>query len=106
MNIFADHGVTYSSPLPAEVFETLAQSAHVRIERIVSEGHTSPAHGWYDQDQSEWVLLLQGAARLEFEDSTLALSPGDYVNIPAHRKHRVVWTTPDQRTIWLAVFYG
>jgi cupin 2 domain-containing protein len=106
MNIFADHGVTYPSPLPAEVCETLAQSPHVRIELIVSQGHTSPAHGWYDQEQAEWVLLLKGAARLEFEDSTLELSPGDYVNLPAHRKHRVAWTTPDERTIWLAVFYG
>jgi cupin 2 domain-containing protein len=106
MNIFSTPGVTHSGPLPAEVFETLAEGSHCRIERIVSEGHTSPVHEWYDQDQSEWVLLLQGSARLEFEDQTLELAPGDYVNIPAHLKHRVVWTAPNQRTIWLAVFYG
>ena len=106
MNIFAAPSVTNSGPLPAEVFETLAEAAHCRIERIVSEGHTSPIYEWYDQDQSEWVLLLQGAARLEFEDRMLELVPGDYVNIPAHLKHRVSWTTPNQRTIWLVVFYG
>lgn len=106
MNIFVDPGVTYSGPLPTEVFETLAAGPHCRIERIISEGHTSPAHEWYDQEQSEWVLVLQGAARLEFEDRALELAPGDYVNIPARCKHRVAWTTPSQRTIWLAVFYG
>jgi cupin 2 domain-containing protein len=87
------------------VIETLAEGSHIRIERIVSEGDTSPAEGWYDQDKAEWVLLVQGAARLEFEDSLLELKPGDYVNIPAHCKHRVAWTTPDEKTIWLAVFY-
>ncbi len=33
------------------------------------------------------------------------MKPGDFVNIPAHKKHRVEWTTPDELTIWLAVFY-
>ncbi len=50
--------------------------------------------------------MLKGAARLEFEDGTLEMRPGDYVNIPAHKKHRVAWTTPDEPTIWLAVHYA
>jgi len=25
--------------------------------------------------------------------------------IAAHRKHRVEWTTPDEPTVWLAVFF-
>jgi cupin 2 domain-containing protein len=52
------------------------------------------------------VIVLKGAARLEFEDGTLEMRPGDYVNIPAHKKHRVAWTTPDEPTIWLAVHYA
>jgi cupin 2 domain-containing protein len=48
---------------------------------------------------------LKGAARLRFEDSIVEMKPGDFVNIPAHKKHRVEWTTPDEPTIWLAVFY-
>jgi cupin 2 domain-containing protein len=32
--------------------------------------------------------------------------PGAYVHIPAHRKHRVEWTDPNQPTIWLAVHYS
>jgi cupin 2 domain-containing protein len=92
--------------LPDELFETLAVSKHVRIERIVSHGHVSPEEFWYDQDQHEWVIVLQGAARLCFEDQAIEMKPGDFVNIPAHKKHRVDWTTPDEPTIWLAVHYG
>lgn len=92
--------------LPDEVFTTLLDAPGVRIERIVSHGHASPEGFWYDQDQHEWVMVLQGAARLRFEDGRRELRPGDFVNIPAHRKHRVEWTTPDEPTIWLAVFYG
>jgi|TARA_R110000822_G_scaffold187752_18_gene326818 cupin 2 domain-containing protein len=92
--------------IPGEVIEEILSSVHVRIERIVSKGHDSLGNNWYDQDESEWVLVLQGAGALEFEGGEqLALAAGDYVNIPAHKKHRVAWTDPDAETIWLAVFY-
>ena len=91
--------------LPDELVQTLVSSAAIRVERIVSRGHQSAPDFWYDQDQHEWVLLVQGHARLKFEDRTLDLKAGDYVNIAAHEKHRVDWTAPDQETIWLAVYY-
>jgi len=91
--------------LPNELTETLAQATNLRIERIVSHGHSSPKDFWYDQQENEWVLLVRGAARLEFADELVAMSAGDWINIPAHRKHRVAWTTPDEPSIWLAVFY-
>ena len=96
---------TIPSNLPAELIETLIQSDGVRVERIVSHGHASPEGFWYDQDEHEWVMVLQGAARLQLEDRTIDLGPGDYINLPAHTKHRVQWTTTDQPTIWLAIFY-
>src|SRR6186997_1206286 len=89
--------------LPHEMAETFVESGHVRIERIVSHGHASPRGFWYDQDQHEWVMVLHGAARLRFEDQTIELKRGDFVNILAHTKHRIEWTTPDEQTIWLAV---
>jgi len=93
--------------LPKEVFETLLDNEHVKIERIVSKGHTSPESGWYDQVQHEWVILLEGAATITFEDGKeVSLSKGDYLNIPAHTKHKVSWADPDVETVWLAVFYG
>lgn len=93
--------------LPEEVTQTLLGARRVRIERIVSRGHRSPPGFWYDQDENEWVTVLQGEARLRFADGdrVLQLSAGDHVNIPAHCRHRVEWTAEDQETVWLAVFY-
>ena len=93
--------------LPEELVETLARSAHVCIERIVSRGHASPPGFWYDQEQNEFVVLVSGRARLAFTDGTPAidLAPGDWLDIPAHKKHRVEWTDPVEETVWLAVFY-
>jgi cupin 2 domain-containing protein len=92
--------------LPEEQFDTLIETGAVRIERIVSQGHTAPAAGWYDQDHSEWVLLLKGAARLAFEDGReIDMSPGDWLEIPSRQMHRVAWTDPHQSNVWLAVHY-
>ncbi len=101
-NLFAD----LPAPLPHELMTTLLDAAGVRIERIVSHGHASPEGFWYDQDLHEWVVVLAGAARLRFEDRVVEMRPGDCVNIPRRTRHRVEWTTPNEPTIWLAVFYG
>ncbi len=91
--------------LPDELVQVLAAAPGVRIERIVSHGHASPPGFWYDQDEAEWVMVVRGAARLRFEDKVIEMTPGSFINIPAHRRHRVEWTTPDEPTVWLAVFY-
>jgi cupin 2 domain-containing protein len=103
-NLFAN----IPTALPEELVEVLAQNQHVRIERIVSTGHASPEGFWYDQEESEWVIVLKGEAKLvlEGDDVPITMRPGDHVLIPAHRKHRVEWTTPDEPTVWLAVRYG
>ena len=99
------------SPLPRpeedESVDILARAKNVRVERIVSTGQASPPGFWYDQDEHEWVLLLSGSARLEFDEPArvLELRPGDAVTIPAHERHRVAATAPGQDTVWLAVFY-
>ncbi len=94
-------------PLPSELFETLADSGTLRIERIVSQGHTTPPGEWYDQEWDEWVLLLSGGATLRFEDqeAVILLTPGDHLLIPAHRRHRVEMTDEGENTIWLAVHF-
>lgn len=89
-----------------EVFETLVHGKNIKIERIVSKGHTSPDTGWYDQDQDEWVIVLRGSASILLENEpVIDLKKGGYVNIPAHKRHRVVKTSTDPETIWLAVHY-
>ena len=103
-NIFA--GIPQS--LPEEALDVLAASGQVRIERIVSRGHTTAPGYWYDQDRAEWVMVVRGAARIVFADrpEPVALGTGDHLLIPAHARHRVVWTAPDRDTVWLAVHFG
>jgi cupin 2 domain-containing protein len=92
--------------LDQEVFETLIHSDNLKIERIISKGHTSPKSGWYDQQHNEWVIVLKGKACIAFEnDREISLLPGDYINIPAHKRHKVIWTDPETETIWLAIHY-
>ncbi len=93
--------------LPKEVFETWLETPAFRLERILSLGHVTPEGEWYDQEQNEWVAVLQGRARLAFEDQAepIDLKPGDALLIPAHCRHRVAWTDPDQETIWLALHF-
>ena len=104
MNLFTG----LATNLPSELVTILLDAANVRIERIISHGQVTPEGFWYDQDQHEWVVVLKGAARLRFEDEErpFEMKAGDFLNIPAHKKHRVEWTTPDEATIWLAVHYG
>ena len=93
--------------LPEEVIEVLLQAESFRLERIISTGQATPAGDWYDQDTHEWVLLLTGGAELVIENDpqVIIMKSGDYVHIPAHRRHRVAWTDPSQPTIWLALHY-
>ena len=94
------------APAAEEFFEQLAGTGPVRVERIVSNGHSSPQNGWYDQAQAEFVIVLDGAARLEFEDGSVAeLRRGDWLEIAPHCRHRVAWTQPGIDTVWLAVHY-
>ncbi len=92
----------------SEQFTELLSRPGIRIERIVSRGQASPPGFWYDQPQGEWVLLLEGEARLVFEDEAQArlLRRGDFVDIVPHRRHRVEYTHPSATTVWLAVHYG
>ncbi|MFG0265937.1 MAG: cupin domain-containing protein [Rhodopirellula sp. JB055] len=101
MNLFDD----VPTNLPSELVNVLAEGQSVRIERIVSTGHTTEPGKWYDQEQDEWVLVLKGEAKLSFADGELVtMNPGDHLLIPAHRRHRVEWTSTKEPTIWLAVF--
>ena len=92
--------------LDSEVFENIIQNGNMRVERIISRGHSTPAGKWLDQAQSEWVLLLTGAATIAIEnEGDHDLVPGSYLNIPAHTRHAVKWTSPEVETLWLAVHY-
>ena len=88
-----------------EFLQTLWAGWDVRVERVVSSGQVSPPGFWYDQDEDEWVALLQGRAELEYEDGgRVSLTRGDWLLIPARRRHRVVFTSKEPLCVWLAVF--
>ena len=99
-NLFQD----IPESLPQELLETLIQRDGLRLERIVSHGHTTPPDQWYDQPADEWVILLSGSATLLFENGeSRQLIPGDYLLIPAHCRHRVEETDPQEKSVWLAL---
>ena len=102
-NLFDD----LTTPQAQERFDDLLTRPGLRIERIVSTGQCSPPDFWYDQDEGEWVMVLSGSAgvRLEGEAQERVLRPGDFLDIPAHCRHRVEWTSREETTVWLAVFY-
>ncbi|MFC2084477.1 cupin domain-containing protein [Bacteroidota bacterium] len=92
--------------LTEEFFEDILKTKFFRIERIISDGHVSPKGFWYNQEEDEFVLMLKGSAEIEFEEGILKLNSGDYLNIPAHTKHRIKWTDLKEKCFWLAVHYN
>ena len=100
-NIFA--GIR---PSAEEYVEVLKSDSSTRIERIVSTGQASPPGFWYDQDEWEYVVVLQGSAELETESDHITMNAGDWVIIPAHERHRVKYTSSEPPCVWLAVFGG
>ena len=92
--------------LKEEFFEEIISNNNFKLERIVSEGHSSPDEFWYDQDKNEFVILLTGSATIEFENElSIDLKPGDYIIIPEHKKHRISKTDAHEKTFWLALHY-
>lgn len=98
MNIFE---IT-QPPTTTELTDVLVQNTVLRIERIVSTGQTSD---WYDQEEKEFVILLSGAATIDFGNEQQNLVAGDYLVIPAHQRHRVSATSQEPACVWLCVFY-
>ena len=54
-------------PLSEELTTVLAENENVRIERIISMGQVSA--DWYDQDETEFVVLLKGNCDDEAEQT-------------------------------------
>jgi cupin 2 domain-containing protein len=88
-----------------EIFFEIFKNKTIKVEKIVSNGQKSPENFWYEQDKSEFILLLEGFAILEFENRVVELKKGDCLNIEAMEKHRVKFTSLEESTIWFAVFY-
>jgi cupin 2 domain-containing protein len=93
--------------LKDEVFQSIIKNDKLKLERIISYAHKTPEGEWYDQEWDEWVLLIKGAAGLLIEgEDELELQTGDYILLPAHKRHRVTWTAADEETVWLALHFN
>nr|WP_276562415.1 cupin domain-containing protein [Hoeflea prorocentri] len=93
--------------LREEVFDVLHARSNLRIERIISTGQMTPEGEWYDQDDDEWVAVIEGSARLQIEGEgdERELGEGDWIFLPAHCRHRVTWTRQRPPTVWLAIHH-
>ena len=87
------------APAVGERFDTLLQLRELEIERIVSGRAVTPTD--YLQPQDEWVLLVQGDARLVVAGASVTMTSGDHVFLPAGVAHRVAEVSAG--AIWLAV---
>jgi cupin 2 domain-containing protein len=92
------------SPVEYELFEEILSNNDILIERIISTGQKTPEGKWLQQDRDEWVMLLQGEAKLSFEnDGSLILKKGDYIFIPTAARHRVEYTSVEPPCVWIAI---
>lgn len=109
-HILADLAV----PDGRERFDTLCQQAGMTLQRVVSPaGYRGSEAEWYDQDQEEFVLVLQGRGALQLDGQLaddqpreIVLNPGDFLHLPAHQRHRVAWTDPLHPTVWLTLHFS
>jgi len=97
-NLFADA----APPPKGERTETLATCRNLTIERIVSSAAITPRE--YVQATDEWVVLLQGTARLEVAGASVELKSGDYLFLPAGMPHTVQRVS--EGALWLAVHHS
>lgn len=89
-----------------EIFEEIANGSSFRMERIISPHMPNGASKWYEQEEHELVILLQGVAKIEYENSDIiTLKQGDYITIKPMNKHRVYYTSKEPLAIWLTIHY-
>jgi cupin 2 domain-containing protein len=89
--------------LSEELTTILAENNNFRIERIISTGQISD---WYNQTETEFVVLLEGNAVLEFADGRVVkMAKGDTILINPHERHRVSFTSNNPPCVWLCVFW-
>ena len=90
----------YSKPAAgSEALTELFSNQKVVINRIVS--NEVEDSGWYEQEEDEWFVLLEGEALLERDNEVITLKKGDTMFIPAFTLHRVKKTS--STALWLAV---
>jgi len=88
-----------AAPPQGERFVALAELGGASVEQILSgELVEQPS---FEQAHDEWVLVVEGRARLRVAGEELDLLAGEWLLLPAGCPHTVLETEPG--TSWLAV---
>ena len=89
-----------------ELLQSLLATKKFKIERIVSQGQSTPNGTWLTDARDEWVMVVKGAGVLRFRKNkrVIQMKAGDYLFIPARTGHRVEETAAKEKTIWLVVY--
>ena len=93
----------YDYKLPeidSELFRTELLHKNVEIKTIVSNTLSTPQT--FTQECDEWIVVLQGCAKIEMDDKFHKLKKGDTLFIPANTKHTLLKTK--KVVVWLAVY--
>jgi cupin 2 domain-containing protein len=88
-----------AAPNLGERVVALAELDGARVEQILSGDLVEQPS--FEQGHDEWVLVVEGAARLQVGGEELELRPGDWLYLPAGCPHTVLETEPG--TSWLAL---
>ncbi len=83
-----------------ESFHTLLKNDNVEIKTVVS--NTLSTKREFVSDRDEWVMLMQGCAKIVMNDTIYKLKKGDTLFIPANTKHTLLKTK--KIAIWLCVY--
>ena len=86
--------------LDSEEFKSLLNHKNVTIKTIISNTLKTPQT--FEQDEDEWVVVLQGCAKIEIDGKVNKLKKGDNLFIPAKQKHTLLKTK--KIVIWLAIY--
>jgi len=89
----------YITPKNAETFTTLLEHKNIKINRIVSSADVEPVE--YNQEEDEWLVLLEGEATLLIDKKEEVLTKGETFFIPAKTPHTVLKTSDG--TVWLTI---
>ena len=96
----------YSNLFKEEIFEEIIRGSSFKVKKIVSPPMPDGDTKWYLQEEKELVIILQGEAKIEFDNSNIiSLKTGDYFLIDSSIKHRVAYTSDNPVTIWLTIYY-
>jgi uncharacterized cupin superfamily protein len=87
------------APREGERVTRLVELPTVTVEQILSGALSAPVS--FEQAHDEWVLVVEGRARLLVEGTELELGAGEWLLLPAGCPHTLLETEPG--TSWLAV---